>query len=264
MMASYRQFATVYDRLMENMPYADWLRFARTIWSQKEEMPRSVVDLGCGTGNLSIPLAKSGFHVYAIDLSADMLTIGRGKWDETPQQSGRLGSGSIRWLQQDMSEWKLPEQVDTVISFCDCLNYLTEEEDVEAAFRATYHGLRPGGVFLFDVLPPEQLKRYAQQQPFTLDERDVAYIWTCELDPALNEIEHALTIFARDEQAAAGRFVRIEETHVERSYESNWLVSALLRAGFSRVERFADFSTKPLTGEAPEKAERLFFAAYKK
>ncbi|GMK41367.1 methyltransferase [Paenibacillus sp. CCS19] len=211
MMASYRQFAAVYDRLMENMPYADWLRFARTIWSLDVEMPRSVVDLGCGTGNLSIPLAKSGFHVYAIDLSADMLTIGRGKWDEAPQRAGGLGSGSIRWLQQDMREWELPEQVDTVISFCDCLNYLTEEEDVEAAFRATFQGLRSGGVFLFDVLPPSQLQRYAEQQPFTLDERDVAYIWTCELDPTLDEIEHSLTIFARDAQDPSGRFVRIEE-----------------------------------------------------
>jgi hypothetical protein len=79
----------------------------------------------------------------------------------------------------------------------------------------------------------------------------------------VNEIEHALTIFARDEQDASGRFVRIEETHVERAYESDWLVSTLLRAGFTRVERFADFNTKPLKSEAPREAERLFFAAYK-
>ncbi len=262
MMASYRQFATVYDRLMENMPYADWLRFARTVWD-RGQMPRSVVDLGCGTGNLSIPLAKSGFDVYAIDLSADMLTIGRSKWDESPRRALRESNGSIRWLQQDMREWELPEPVDTVISFCDCLNYLTEETDVEAAFRATFRALKPGGMFMFDVLPQQQLQRYAEQQPFTLDERDVAYIWTCEWDEATYEIEHALTIFARDEHDAAGRFMRIEETHVERAYESRWIVDALKRSGFARIERYADFNTVPLTNEAPPSAERLFFVAVK-
>ncbi|GFN30294.1 class I SAM-dependent DNA methyltransferase [Paenibacillus xylaniclasticus] len=262
MTASYRQFATVYDRLMENMPYADWLRFARTVWD-RGQMPSTVVDLGCGTGNLSIPLAKSGFGVYAIDLSADMLAIGRSKWEDRPGSSLRASGGSIRWLQQDMREWELPEQVDTVISFCDCLNYLTEEQDVEAAFRATFQGLKPGGMFLFDVLPPQQLQRYADHQPFTLDERDVAYIWTCDWDESKYEIEHALTIFARDVNDAAGRFMRIEEIHVERAYDSRWIEDALKRSGFSRVERYADFSTVELMDEAPPTAERLFFVAVK-
>ncbi|MWC27546.1 class I SAM-dependent DNA methyltransferase [Paenibacillus sp. MMS18-CY102] len=262
-MAAYRQFASVYDRLMEHMPYADWLRFARTIWEQQDLMPRSVVDLGCGTGNLSIPLAKSGFDVFAIDLSADMLSIGRGKWDESPRRAVRPDSGSIRWLQQDMREWELPEPVDTIISFCDCLNYLTEPADVEAAFRSSFQGLREGGKFLFDVLPGNQFRRYAAEQPFTLDERDVAYIWTCEYDESIQEIEHSLTIFARDGSDKDGRFVRIEETHVERAYDDQWLVHALGRAGFARVERYADFDAQPLAGEAPKSAERLFYVATK-
>lgn len=252
---AYGQFATVYDQLMEDMPYAEWLGFARASW-ERYGMPESVVDLGCGTGSLAIPLARSGFHVYGIDLSSDMLTVARSKWDETPQQAIRPRVGSIRWLQQDMRDWQLQEPVDAVISFCDCLNYLTEEADVEAAFRSTFAALRSGGSFLFDVLPPKQFVRYAEEQPFVLDERDVAYIWTCDFEERRCQIEHHLTIFARDRDS---RFNRFEESHVQRAYDPDWIVGALLRAGFSSVDRYADFSLKPPSSES----ERLFFAAIK-
>lgn len=252
---SYGRFASVYDQLMEDMPYAEWLGFARASWS-KYGMPGSVVDLGCGTGSISIPLARSGFDVYGIDLSGDMLAMARSKWDESPAQAIRPRTGTIRWLQQDMREWELYEPVDAVISFCDCLNYLTEEADIEAAFRSTYAGLKSGGTFLFDIHPPKQFIRYSEEQPFVLDERDVAYIWTCDFDERRCEIEHSLTIFAREND---GRFSRFEETHVQRAYDPDWIVAALLRAGFSKVDRYADFELKP----ADESSERLFFVAVK-
>ncbi|GBF73728.1 SAM-dependent methyltransferase [Paenibacillus sp. 598K] len=258
-MRAYRQFASVYDRLMEDMPYPEWLGFMRQCWD-RYGVPRSVVDLGCGTGSLSIPLARSGFEVYGLDLSADMLTVARSKWEETPAEVLRQ-RGSIRWLQQDMREWELAEPVDACISFCDCLNYLTEPEDVEAALRATWRGLKDGGVFLFDVHAPAQLLRYAEEQPFTLDERDIAYIWTSDYDAERSEIEHQLTIFARDERSgerlSQPLFQRIEEVHVQRAYDAGWLTAALRRAGFSRVEAFADFRLEPPTPDS----ERLFFAA---
>ncbi|MEK3882582.1 class I SAM-dependent methyltransferase [Paenibacillus sp. PL2-23] len=241
---------------MEDMPYADWLGFARAAWS-RYGMPSTVVDLGCGTGSLAIPLARSGFQVYGIDLSSDMLSVARSKWDETPQQAVRSRAGTIRWLQQDMREWELGEPVDAVISFCDCLNYLTEEADIEAALRRTYLALKPGGSFLFDMHPPSQLLRYAEEQPFVLDERDIAYIWTCELEEARCQIEHHLTIFARD--AGSLPFNRFEETHTQRAYDPDWIANALRKAGFRTVDRFADFELKP----ASASSERLFFAAVK-
>jgi SAM-dependent methyltransferase len=254
MSSSYGEFAGVYDQLMEDMPYAEWLGFARASW-EKYGMPSTVADLGCGTGSLAIPLARSGFHVYGIDLSSDMLAVARSKWDDA-LAAGAGHGGSLRFLQQDMREWELQEPVDAVISFCDCLNYLTEEEDVEAALAATWTALREGGTFLFDVHPPKQLIRYAEEQPFVLDENDVAYIWTCDFEDERCEIEHHLTIFAR---SADSCFRRFEETHVQRAYDPDWLEAALRRAGFRSVDRYADFELRP----ADEHAERLFFAAVK-
>ena len=253
-MRSYREFATVYDRLMEEMPYAEWMNFARQCFG-KFGIPHSIVDLGCGTGNISIPLAKSGFEVFGIDLSADMLAIARSKWNEPPV---RGQGGSIRWLQQDMRDWDLPDPVDAVISFCDCLNYLSQESDIVRTFRQTYAGLAPGGLFLFDVHAPRTLERYAEDQPFIYDEKEVAYLWTSEFDSQARSIRHDITFFVRDE-TSQGMYRRFEETHTQRAYDPEWLADQLAAAGFELLHRCADFEWEPPT----EASERLFFVARK-
>lgn len=162
---SYRKFAYVYDELMEDMPYPDWIRFARTAWEQ-HGMPKSVAELGRGTGSITIPLVNSGFEVTGIDLSADMLSVARGKMEATSQGHRLYRGGGVRWVRQDMREWRVPEPVDSVISFCDCVNYLLESEDVIRTFRRTYEMLKPEGTFLFDVHHPNTLIRYDEEATF--------------------------------------------------------------------------------------------------
>lgn len=257
-MASYRKFAYVYDELMEDMPYPDWIRFARTAW-ERYGMPRTVVELGCGTGSITIPLVNSGFEVTGMDLSPDMLAVARRKLEQTPRGSRLFREGSVRWVQQDMRDWQMPEPVDSVISFCDCLNYLLEQEDIIRTFKRTFEGLKQGGTFIFDVHHPNTLKRYEEEQPFIWDEKSVSYIWTCERDAYRNEIEHHLTIFAREQEQGADMYRRFEETHVQRAYDPDWIRVELAKCGFSDVKCYADFEWV----EASEDAARLFFVAVK-
>ncbi|WP_172249612.1 class I SAM-dependent DNA methyltransferase [Saccharibacillus deserti] len=256
---SYGKFAYVYDELMQDMPYAKWKRFALEAW-EKHGKPADVVELGCGTGTLTAMLAEEGYRVTGIDLSEDMLAVARSKADEQPSLQGLLRSGSLRFVRQDMTGWQAPEPVDSVVSFCDCLNYLTEPEEIEKTFRATAAGLKPGGTFLFDVHHPDTLRRYEEEQPFVFDEKGLSYIWTCGLDEERTEIEHHLRIFVRRSGGGSSDvYDRFDEVHVERAYEAEWLKQALLRAGFSRADFYADFEwTAPGEG-----AERLFAVAVK-
>jgi SAM-dependent methyltransferase len=253
---AYEKFAYTYDRLMEDMPYPQWIQFARQCW-EAYGIPKTVVDLGCGTGNIAIPLAQTGLQVTGIDLSADMLAVARDKEEQHRKRSSFASGGGLLWLEQDICEWEVPEPVDSVLSFCDCMNYLTEQEQIVQAFRQTYEALVDGGTFIFDVHTQAQLKAYAEMQPFLLKDEAVSYIWTCELDEERCEIEHDLSIFVKDDDS--NEYRRIDELHVQRAYKLDWLEQELYRCGFSKVHRYADFKLQP----SDEKTERAFFVAVK-
>jgi SAM-dependent methyltransferase len=263
---AYDVFAYHYDRLMEDMPYDEWLDFLCQCWD-KYGQPQTIADLGCGTGSIAIPLAQQGREVFGIDLSDDMLAVAQNKSLEAERSRPLPGSGSVTWLQQDLRNWRLLEPVDTVISLCDCFNYLLEEADISQAFAQAYTGLKAGGIFVFDMHTPYQLRAYAETQPFFLNDDDIAYIWTSELSPDRCQIEHALTIFVQESsdptengKADTGeRFRRIEEYHTQRAYPVKWIEEQLQAAGFNEVDCYADFMWKPVT----DTTQRAFFVARK-
>jgi len=251
--APYGALAYVYDRLMADMPYGDWHAWLDLYW-ERHGRPRTVVDLGCGTGAIALPLAREGMRVVGIDLSPDMIAVARRK--EAALRAETPFAGEVAWVVGDMRGWSLPEPADAVVSMCDGLNYLTDENDLARAFAAAHAGLREGGVFLFDMHHPNQLDIYLENDPFTLDDEDVSYIWTCEAE-AEDTVAHRLTLFVREED---GRYARSVETHRQRVYPERTVRRLLKEAGFARVESFSDFSFEPV-----DDAEtlRMFFAAVK-
>lgn len=251
-MSSYEQFASVYDRLMADMPYEQWLSFAKQVWGQYG-VPQHVVDLGCGTGAIAIPLACEGYKVTGIDLSAHMLEVAANKWQEAADEAIR---GNLELKQQNICSWKLDALADSIISFCDCLNYIIDEDELLAALQAAYNGLKPDGVFMFDVHPVSRFEQYAEEQPFVYDDDGISYIWVSDYDDEEHIIEHQLAIFVQEDD---GRYSRIDEQHVQRAYPYMWLSGALREAGFREVHIYQNFSLE----QADEQAERLFFVARK-
>jgi SAM-dependent methyltransferase len=268
-MLAYQKFAYVYDELMQDMPYDRWVEFAEAAW-ERYGKPETVAELGCGTGSVTLPLAQAGYKLMGIDVSQDMLTVAQSKLEASAEGQHLLREGRVRWLCQDMREWDLPQPVDSVISFCDCINYVLEPEEIVEVFKRTYANLKEGGSFLFDVHHPDTLRRYYEEQPFVQDDPSVSYIWTCGFDKQRWEIKHHLSIFAMAGTEEANRgsrtgrgstpwYERFEETHVQRAYDPDWMKVELRRAGFRDIQCFADFTWE----SADDEAERLFFVAIK-
>ena len=250
--SSYGAFASVYDHLMSDMPYDDWIAWLETYW-QAHGRPSNIVDLGCGTGSIAIPLAQSGLNVTGIDLSREMIAVAREK--EAAFRKEVQIPGKLAWLQGDIREWRAAEPFDAAVSLCDCLNYLLTEDDLRQAFRRTYDGLAPGGCFLFDMHHANQLDEYMMHEPFCHDDELVSYLWNCELNEQTSTITHHLVFFLPEED---GRYKRVEETHRERAYSEDTVRRLLAEAGFTRVESFADFTFEPVDDDS---TLRMFFAA---
>ncbi len=243
-MSSYTHLAQVYDFLMQDSPYDRWLEWVGDFWREHGQ-PRTVLDLGCGTGNIAIPLAKQGHQVVGIDLSSEMLAMAFEK--------AQRAQVKVKWLEQDMRTLEAP-QADSVISLCDSFSYLTEEEDVQQAFQQVYDHLTPGGYFLFDVHSPYKITHIFGENTFTLLEEDIAYIWNCFCDADRLEVEHQLTFFIKQPN---GLFQRLEESHVQRAYQPTQMIQWLREAGFTEIKLTADFANLPPNRES----ERLFYAA---
>jgi SAM-dependent methyltransferase len=247
---SYEQFAYLYDELMQDAPYDEWVRFVKEKLDQYQAGGKSLLDLACGTGELSVRFAKEGFSVTGVDLSADMLAVAQAKAQAEGLQ--------IPFFEQDMARLEGHEEFDIIGIFCDSLNYLQSNEDVIHTFTSAYNHLKDGGLFFFDVHSLYKISHVFTNQSFTLADEHLSYIWNSFAGDSPNSVEHELSFFILDEQT--GKYDRFDELHFQRTYPVQQYSDWLAQAGFELLEVSADFENK----EPQEKSERIFFIATKK
>lgn len=243
---SYIQLAQVYDRLMADTPYDLWIQYAEAEWDYFQLAPKKVMDLACGTGNISILLAKRGYHVIGIDLSEEMLAITQDK----AQQEGL----SLNLYHQDMRELVSSELMDSIVCFCDSLNYVTDPRGIYQTFEQVYRYLRPGGVFLFDVHSVYKIREVFGDRSFNWTEEDIAYLWDCEYEGE-DQVSHFLTFFIKEGEL----YRKFEEVHVQRGYSMSQLMSWLEKVGFIDIRCSGDFHHSSPSATS----ERLFFSCKK-
>ncbi|AIE60814.1 Putative methyltransferase [Bacillus methanolicus MGA3] len=246
---SYERFAYFYDVLMKDAPYDKWVEIVLSKLKKYKVEGKELLDLACGTGELSVRLSKAGFRVTGVDLSSDMLTVARAKADENRQQ--------ICFFQQNMAELEGLGQFDAVCIFCDSLNYLETETEVMNTFKHVSHHLKKGGLLLFDVHSIYKMMHVFMDETFAFVEDDISYIWQCYKGDYPNSIEHDLVFFLLDKET--GQYDRFEELHVQRTFSVDEYKNWLKEAGFELLEIFADFHD----GQPDDHSERIFFVARK-
>ena len=143
-MSCYEALAASYDGLTRDIPYEKYLRFFKTLLRRHGVTATTVLDLACGTGSLSVLLAKHGYRVLGVDRSEEMLTV-------AAEKAMELEENQPFFAAQPMQRLKIPEPVDACVCALDSINYVTKPQDVQKAFRRVYESLRPGGLFVFDI-----------------------------------------------------------------------------------------------------------------
>ena len=246
-MSAYEALAASYDALTYDVPYDKILRFWETLLRRFRVRPGSVLDLACGTGSLSVLLARSGYHVIGADRSEQMLC-------QAEQKAQQLPENRPFFICQPMQRLRLPEPVDAVICCLDSINYLTDPADCRRTFARVFDALKPGGLFVFDVDTPYKL-RSLNGQVF-LDEREGAdCVWRAEYRERARRLYYGMDLFTQQGKLWARSF----EEHVEYAYTMEELTQYLNEAGFSDVRLFADRKLR-----SPEPTElRVYFAAKK-
>ncbi|SIQ25160.1 class I SAM-dependent DNA methyltransferase [Peribacillus simplex] len=246
---TYERFAYVYDELMKDAPYEKWLMILTAKLEQYGIGGRKVLDLACGTGEMTVELAQHGFEVTGVDLSDEMLLVAN-------EKAVKLGL-SIPLFQQNMAELEGLGQFDCVTIFCDSLNYLRDEEDIVKTFSRVHEHLKDGGLFLFDVHSIYKMEEIFRDNTFAVNGEEVSYIWDCFPGEEPYSVEHDLSFFVRDDES--GLYDRFDELHYQRTYPVEQYKKWLEQAGFTVSEILADLEDAPLVAET----ERILFAASK-
>ena len=248
-MEAYTSFARVYDTFMDNIPYEEWCEYLTGLMREYGVRDGLVLDLGCGTGNMTELLAKAGYDMIGADNAEEMLEIAMEKRDKSGHD--------ILYLLQDMREFELYGTVRVVISVCDSVNYITEPEELQEVFRLVNNYLDPKGVFIFDFNTRLQvLKRFLGISTIAENREECSFIWDNYYyeDEKINEYDLSLFI---ETDKDSGLYRKYEETHYQRAYTLEEMKKLIRKSGLEFVTAYDAFSKN-----APmDTSERIYVIA---
>lgn len=261
-MEAYTDFATVYDTFMDETPYEQWCVFLENVIreygislpcqenkSALDAERNLVVDLGCGTGTLTEMLAKKGYDMIGIDLSDAMLQIA--------MQKKEINDSGVLYLRQDMRELDLYSTVGTVISVCDSLNYILEEEELLEVFQRVNQFLFPGGIFVFDFNTVHKYRDIIGDTTIAENREDCSFIWENFYSPEEEINEYDVTVFVKEAVQGEEYYRKFSETHYQRGYTPKQMKRLVESAGM-KVEAVIDADTGK---ECTEQSERIYIIA---
>lgn len=250
-MEAYTDFASVYDKFMDETPYEQWCQNILAVLQEYDIQNGLILELGCGTGSMTELLAEKGYDMIGVDYSQDMLNIAMTKREQSGHQD-------ILYLNQDMREFELYGTVRAVVSVCDSLNYLLEDEDIVTCFKLVNNYLDPKGIFFFDFNTRYKYETVIGDTVIAENREDCSFIWENFYDEEERINEYDLTIFVKEEQSQGDEiFRRFQETHYQKGYELEEMKRFLEEAGMEFVRAYDADSL----GEVTDTSERIYCIA---
>lgn len=247
-MESYKLFANYYDELMYDVNYEEWFRYIEKIFSYHNKSPKTILEMACGTGNLTYYLCKEKYNVTCFDLSSDMLSIAYNKLSEFK---------NVNILLQNMIDFNINKKFDAIISICDSINYIINKDDLYKTFTNVYNHLEDDGIFIFDINSYYKLKNIIGNNIFVDEKDDVFYVWQNDFNEKDNLANFYLTFFINNSK---NEYIRFDEDHVEKAYTMGEITELLRKANLHHIGCYEDFTFN----EPSHKAERIHFVVKKK
>lgn len=245
---AYENLAGCYDQFTRDVDYVRWADYLERHFARSALPIHTVLDLACGTGSLTLELARRGYEMIGVDQSEEMLA-------QAAEKCRQASEIPPLFLHQSMDKLDLYGTIDACVCCLDSVNYVTSPQKLERAFQRVHTFLMPGGLFVFDVNTPDKL-RALDGQVFLDESADAYCVWRADYSARRRVCTYGMDLFTLEPD---GRWSRAEELHEEYAYEPDELEALLNRAGFSRIKQYGERKLRaPKAGEG-----RIFFAARK-
>lgn len=233
-MNGYGCLAAYYDRLMTDFDYKGYLELLGRELSGSEG-----VDLCCGSGRITVALAKSGKKMTGVDLSGEML-------GEAAKNARAAGVKPL-FVQSDATSFRPQHDVDFITCVCDGVNYI-KPKNLAVFFENAACFLKKGGKLVFDISSEYKIKKVIADNVFFEDYDDLTYLWSNT--PFSGGVKMELTFFIRGND---GKYTKQTEEHTQYAHTQSAIESAL-------KDRFSfkayDFATM---GKVNQKTVRIIW-----
>ena len=259
MTGGYSILARVYDRLNGSVDYEAFADYIEACFEKYlKEKPTLVLDLGCGTGSVTLPLAKRGYDMIGVDASEEMLAAASDAVFDAIID-GILPEDGKRplFLCQSMTSFELYGTVGAIVCCLDSLNYLTDDGEIEKCFSLAHNYLDPDGLFIFDMNTPYKFENIYGENAYVYDidgEKGSFCAWQNFYDKETRLCDFLLTVFEEDED---GKYTRSDEEQRERCYSMDEIKNALAKNGFELLAVYSDVDGSPIKDDT----HRWYFTA---
>ncbi|WP_223701810.1 class I SAM-dependent DNA methyltransferase [Sutcliffiella deserti] len=232
----------LYD--LENEAFKDDIPFLMK-WADKTKGP--IIDLACGTGRATIPLAAKGHKLIGIDLHRGMLEKAKEKSSELDLQ--------IDWLKQDCTRLDIGVKSRMIFMVGNSFQHFLTKEAQDSLLSSIYRHLDTGGVFIFgtrfpgreELLQPEEEEFWkTYQDPHTFQNVDV---YTISRYDSLSQVQHYTTI--RKLKNTERETVEEKRTNISLRYVyPKEMERTLLSNGLQILHTYKDWKETPLTQDS--------------
>ena len=241
-MDCYKEFALIYDELINaDIDYKTWAANILCVCKECNLDMESYLDLACGTGNLTIEIANEFKHIWAVDLSSDMLSQAEKKMRE------KLVKASF--VCQDICNLNLNNKFNLITCCLDSSNYILKEKNFEKYLLGVYNLLKEDGLFVFDLNSYYKLTTVLGNNTYNYDSDDVVYIWENYLENDI--VEMNLTFFVKEGQV----YKRFDEMHLEKAYKEEYVEGLIKKIGFKIIKKMDSYEDKVVN----EHTERICY-----
>lgn len=226
----------LYDQ--ENESFQDDIPFLLK-WADKAEGP--IVDLACGTGRATIPLAEAGFEMIGVDINGNMLA-------EAKRKAAEL-SALVQWEEQDCTDFVLPNRSRMIFTVGNSFQHFLTNEDQDRLLNSVCKHLEPGGIFIFGSRfpsPGELLQPSTEEYWRSYVDRDTQQkvdVYTISVYDPIEQLQHYKTIRRMPDRETSSR-ITLRYTYPKE------MERLLTKHGFKIVNVFQDWQETLLSEDA--------------
>lgn len=246
---SYGIFSSVYDILTENVEYERIADKICSLLTQNGINGGLLLDLGCGTGTLSLLLENRGFEVIGVDPSEDMLAVANEKkYDE---------NSSAVFICQSGEKLDLYGTIDCAVCSLDTVNHIPSLKKIKETFKKLSLFMNMGGIFIFDMNTVYKHREILGDNTFVYDMDEVYCVWQNTFDRENLKTDIDLDFFIKNEDNAC--YERFSESFSEYAYKTGDILKILKECGFNVLSLCDDYTDNHVT----EKTQRITVTAKK-